>query len=314
MLQPSHQLPRIFATLLLLKCSVDGFQFESRRVKILENTFPFYGQLYLQRLPKQGGACRTCITPAFSKINDSDDGKPINISSDRIDKEKKQSQNRRSFLSTISILTISPTMQMPSHAIDDTNIRKPWAPIESLLPATRVRLLIQQSIDLTQQLITCSTNEQSKTSNQIEPILTKLTQILSPPLDNSNIQPNKSIRLAFNTYTAYLRYDDRYTLNVSPKEKKSMVREDRLPDVKQVITADLDLRDLYRNLVIENVDEARAELRYLLNIYDKGDSLDGTELLRLLKNANDACDEWFGFIGDEEVKAALNAVLDSEES
>jgi len=97
-----------------------------------------------------------------------------------------------------------------------------------------------------------------------------------------------------------------------------------------VITSDLDLRDLYRNAVLTNVDEARAELRYLMDRYytytytyhqyyynaknDSDDELhfvDGesqSELLLLLKNAASACDEWFGLIAEEDVAAALDAV------
>jgi len=110
-----------------------------------------------------------------------------------------------------------------------------------------------------------------------------------------------------------------------------MIRQDRLPNVKQVITADLDLRDLYRNQVLTNVDEARAELRYLMDrwyiLYNGNDRnndndnnlqfVDGEsqrELLLLLKNAAVACDEWFGLIAEEDVAAALDAVVMVEES
>ena len=39
-----------------------------------------------------------------------------------------------------------------------------------------------------------------------------------------------------------------------------MIRADALPGVKTVITADLDLRDLYRNQIQTAVDDLQAEL------------------------------------------------------
>ena len=226
-------------------------------------------------------------------------------------------------------------------------IKRPWAPMEALLPATRVRILLHRAIDLAEKLplASPSTTSTISTISTISPstisppsnqetlkTLSELESIMSPPQSGkiAEMKPNKSIRIAFNTYTEYLRYDDRYTLTASPLERKNMIRQDRLPNVKQVITSDLDLRDLYRNAVLTNVDEARAELRYLMDRYytytytyhqyyynaknDSDDELhfvDGesqSELLLLLKNAASACDEWFGLIAEEDVAAALDAV------
>ena len=225
-------------------------------------------------------------------------------------------------------------------------IKRPWAPMEALLPASRFRILLHRAIDLVEQLplaspSTISTTSQSTASIVLSnqgtiKILSELETIMAPPPPGkiAEMKPTKSIRIAFNTYTTYLRYGDRYTLTASPLERKNMIRQDRLPNVKQVITADLDLRDLYRNQVLTNVDEARAELRYLIdrynhqydnvnnhnNVKDNDNKLqyvDGesqSELLMLLKNAAVACDEWFGLIPEEDVAAALDAVVKIEES
>jgi len=190
--------------------------------------------------------------------------------------------------------------------------RKPWAPTEALLPATRVRLLLNRSISLADELASFPSTATGISTNKkarIEEILEQLGSILVPPTSASDLKPNKSIRLAFNTYTAYLRYDDKFTLNGSPSERKKLIREDRIPDVKQVITADLDLRDLYRNQVLTNVDEARAELRYQMDECAKGNEVDGEELLRLLNAAGNACDEWFNLISIDDVNEAMDIVL-----
>ena len=53
-------------------------------------------------------------------------------------------------------------------------------------------------------------------------------------------------------------------LNVDRATRSSMIREDRLPDMKQVITSDMGLRMLHRNQVLTAMDEAKVELEYLL--------------------------------------------------
>jgi hypothetical protein len=63
-----------------------------------------------------------------------------------------------------------------------------------------------------------------------------------------------------NVYTANLRFGESYLLTASPEVLKKMIREEQLPDVKTVITADLDLRDLYRNRIQTTMEDAQAEL------------------------------------------------------
>jgi len=77
-----------------------------------------------------------------------------------------------------------------------------------------------------------------------------------------------------------LSFSGNYLLNVDKATRSSMVREDRLPDVKQVITSDMGMRYLYRNQVITETDHVRAVFEYMLEHID--DNVDGGELQSLL--------------------------------
>ena len=232
--------------------------------------------------------------------------------------------NRRNFFAIFSMIPIlSLSLPNDAHTIDSQNEtqqvrRKPWAPLEALLPATRVRILIQKSLQYAMELDTSLQQDPIEIS-KLNEIFQNLSQILAPPLQNQDIKPNKSIQIAFDTYTSYLRYDDTYTLNVSPPQKSKMIRQDLLPDVKQVIQSDLDLRDLYRNAVMSHVDDARAELRYLIGLWDayllkkeRDDDLNAKELVTLLQDANSVCDDWFHLISEDDVNDALTTLLDME--
>ena len=106
-----------------------------------------------------------------------------------------------------------------------------------------------------------------------------------------------------NIYTANLRYGEQPQYTVTdPNWKKSFIRaNDGLPDVQQVIIADLDLRDLYRNQVQVKLDDASAELY--------SDNRDLDELKTLLQEVAVAFDQWLGRIDDADVAAALDAAL-----
>jgi hypothetical protein len=127
-------------------------------------------------------------------------------------------------------------------------------------------------------------------------------------------EENDEIRAALNAYTNDLSFrSDSYIFNESKELKSKLVREDRLPDVKEVISSDLGLRYLYRNDVLTFMDDARAELRYLLkDTLDPGTSsaapLDLSELKSLLSQADGALVKWFSFIDDDEVRRARDAL------
>lgn len=106
-----------------------------------------------------------------------------------------------------------------------------------------------------------------------------------------------TLRASMNVYTANLRFGESYVLTASPEDKKRYIRTyDRLPDVRQVITADLDLRDLYRNDAQTRLDDASAELYC--------DNPDPDELVRVLTEAKNAVDQWFALIRKDDVKQA----------
>ena len=113
------------------------------------------------------------------------------------------------------------------------------------------------------------------------------------------------VRRALNIYTTNLNFNpNKYVYSGSKEERKRLIREDRLPSATEVIRSDLDARDLYRNQVQTKLEDVRAEY-----LYQKGVGLeDLSELVGLLKEAKVALDSWFGFIPDEDVKLALEAV------
>jgi len=125
------------------------------------------------------------------------------------------------------------------------------------------------------------------------------------------------VRAALNAYTNDLSFrTDQYVFNESKELKSKLIREDRLPDVKQVITSDLGLRYLYRNNVLDAMEEARAELRFLqkdanstnINVDTQPPPLDLVELKRLLSEADQALEKWFSLIDEQDVRNAKAAL------
>eukprot|EP00977_Amphora_coffeiformis_P003300 scaffold609_cov170-Amphora_coffeaeformis.AAC.54 len=105
------------------------------------------------------------------------------------------------------------------------------------------------------------------------------------------------VRAALNAYTNNLVFSDSYQLN-------ALIRNNALPDVNAVVVSDLDLRDLFRNQVLEKLDDANAEIEYQLKTKD----IDTKEISRILKEAQVACNEWFSFIPFSDVEEAQKAV------
>jgi hypothetical protein len=119
------------------------------------------------------------------------------------------------------------------------------------------------------------------------------------------------IRKALNVYTNALQFDpERYVLTAPAPLRKELIREDRLPDIKNVIAADLDLRVLYRNELLTAWQDAKAELQYQFS--QKGD-LDFTDLIELLLCAKRASDQWFSFVDQNDLQEAMKA-LEAEAS
>jgi len=120
-----------------------------------------------------------------------------------------------------------------------------------------------------------------------------------------NMEKSNGLRAAFNAYTNNLVFGDNYQLNVDGSERKNLIRNDALPDVNAVVVSDLDLRDLYRNQVLEGYDNAKAELQYQA----VSGEVDVDEILVYLTAAKEACIEWFKLIPAQDVETASKAVL-----
>lgn len=123
---------------------------------------------------------------------------------------------------------------------------------------------------------------------------------------------NNEIRAALNAYTDVLSFSgNAYRLNVDKQTKSNMVREDKLPELKQVITSDMGLRYLYRNQIITAMDDARAELEYQVSRKNQSGNdagIDARDLVELLTEAQKACDQWFGLIDPKDVQVATETV------
>jgi len=114
------------------------------------------------------------------------------------------------------------------------------------------------------------------------------------------------VRAALNAYTDALTFaGDSYLLNVDRATRSNMLREDRLPDVKQVITSDMGMRYLYRNQVLTAIEDFRAELQYQSQHLDQTDS---AEMVKLLDDASKALKRWLGLIDSNDVRLAVDTV------
>ena len=135
-------------------------------------------------------------------------------------------------------------------------------------------------------------------------------------------QQADAIRAALNYYTSRLSFSaSAYVLNAVPSRRSQMIRNDQLPDVKQVIQSDMGLRYLWRNQVLTAVADARAELQYQLGLELQQDSsgnnsnsnsentIDATDLLELLLQAQQAMDGWLSLVEERDVQEAWEALL-----
>ena len=234
--------------------------------------------------------------------------------------------------------------------------RRPFAPIDTLVPATRVRLMIDDALQVTNRLNQADVDNKRQLLTRLDALLlqpqnfTRGYQSIDVPkqpaqsyldsyaqyrnsisllerpgallVQNGEIDTWKrlkrqekaredadEVRAALNLYTSNLNFNpDRYTLTGSKAERSQLIRNDQLPDVKNVIASDMGLRYLLRNEVLTALDDARAELRYQMEEDEKGNAVDGTELVDILQRAKVSCDKWFGLIGEEDVAAALEIV------
>jgi len=261
----------------------------------------------------------------------------------------------------LSIIIPMESSPMIAAAVENEIDKKPFAPLDNLLPAIRVKLSIDTAIDLTKSLIPTSEGSEGVSIDSRESTIAELEKIILGPQNyvqpslqlqgvpakpadlylqsyrtlkgdlpfqkalvqsgdvdawkrlkrrEKKLEQSSSVRAALNAYTDALSFSgDSYLLRVDAKTKSSMVREDRLPDIKQVITSDMGMRYLYRNQVLTAMDDVKFELVYQLNQRsDVSSSIDGRELLDLLRSAQDAMDRWLSLVPSDDVSEALNTV------
>ena len=130
-----------------------------------------------------------------------------------------------------------------------------------------------------------------------------------PKSRQRKLEKLNGIREAFNYYTRQLQFDtEYYVLNASAEDKKRMIRNDALPDIKSVIVSDLDMRDLVRNQVLDAYDDVKFELQYQVKNYESGADFDWYEMKTVLSHARSECDRWFSFIAIDDVEKAIEIV------
>ena len=129
---------------------------------------------------------------------------------------------------------------------------------------------------------------------------------------------------AMNTYTDHLTYSPDYIVN-DENWKKAYIRSNGgLPNVEQLVRADMDLRVMYRNQVQLRVDDASAEFYYYYkNNIRNNDTNEieqrqryrefAIEFQQLVKSASVALNEWFAMIDDKDIEEALSILSTLEQ-
>jgi len=124
--------------------------------------------------------------------------------------------------------------------------------------------------------------------------------------DEAQRERGDGIRAALNFYTRRLQFGDSYVLTASKEDTKRMIRNDELPALTAVITADLDLRDLYRNQLLTLVEDWQAEVAYQSKL--TVEEVDFTDVIDLMDRSHTACNKWFDLIAPGDVQQALEVV------
>lgn len=248
--------------------------------------------------------------------------KPNALKTTQALESSRTSMHRRQLLQLPSFLVVS-ALLLPTErakAVGEGAERmvfreKPTAPIGALLPAVQQRLLLEAALELAK----------NKETEQLKFIL--------PPLDETNPMPNQNgsqnarilktynpakilrgdlLRATMNLYQTNLNYNN---LLSNPSEafdvtdpdwKKAYIRaNDGLPDLKRLIGADIDMRQLLRNQIQVKIDDAAAELY-------AGDGGDNEELVALLQEACRNFDLWLDRVRAGDVRDALQVALAGE--
>jgi hypothetical protein len=195
---------------------------------------------------------------------------------------------------------------------------RPRAPLSALVPATQQRLLLEQCLEISEQLL-ATADTAAVTPEHSAVLFSQLRSILPPPPGDQNSNTRRmsarqqqqqqlsgpAVRATCNVYTSQLRFADSYVFTADKETKSTLIRRDGgVPSIQQVIISDLDLRDLYRNEWQTLVDDIQAELYY---------NRDVAELASLLTRAMQASNHWFDLISPQDVIEAREAILLGQE-
>ena len=255
--------------------------------------------------------------------------------------------------STAAILVVCTIDKQPAQAV------APFAPIDTLLPAARVKITLDSAVDIAAKLV--ASKNDSIYLHDLESLLllpqnytrgTKPIEVPQQPaqsylksyaeyrnqisilekpgamlVQNGEIDTWKrlkrqerakedidEVRAALNYYTSNINFDaDKFQFTATKDERSKLIREDKVPDVKQVIASDMGLRYLLRNDILTACDDAKAELQYQMKLGSgdnskQDEAVDGSDLLELLRTAQSACNEWFALIDEKDTLAALDVV------
>lgn len=227
----------------------------------------------------------------------------------------------------------------------ESTFQRPYAPVQALVPAIRVAIQIETSMEtikrdktpiprlrqawIEQPVIYFDDNHRSTTNavstapgktfiDRYERNRNELSILQQPGAllvqrgeigawRNLQRRERKTtfkqpVRAALNYYTEQLQFSaDSYVLSVPPEERSRMIRENKLPDINQVVTSDLDLRYLYRNQIITTMDDIIAELQT--------DDPSIEELRELLNSAQSSMQKWLDFIDPNDIQEARNLAM-----
>eukprot|EP00978_Attheya_sp_CCMP212_P009112 scaffold21463_cov52-Attheya_sp.AAC.1 len=224
-------------------------------------------------------------------------------------KPRRQEQKKQLLASTDDKVALTVEAGADSQSQKQTIRQKPFAPMEALFPALRVRIMLDSLAKNLATVQTISSNTNESTKNAVDDRISVLKQMDATLADTA--LTGKAIRASLNTYTANLRFSESYVVTAPEAERRRYIRQnDGLPDVKAVIIADLDLRDLRRNELLTLVDDLRAEVRYQLRLFSEASNNDSSsgsmdEVQRLVDDTQHVCNEWFDFIDPKDIKDAM---------
>lgn len=134
-------------------------------------------------------------------------------------------------------------------------------------------------------------------------------------------EQGNELRAALNFYTSQLEFGNSYLLTALPADRKRMIRNDALPSLTAVISADLDLRDLYRNDFLTAFEDVIAEINYQLKQQQSSSSssqqeaqVDVADVVELMATAHAAIQKWFDLIPEADVQEAMQAIQNERET